>query len=238
MRNFFQIKIYNFFLLLIKILERGGVKAVIVYTYDESTSGSSVVTMEVDKSTFMNVIESAQTNVRDAKPLKFVQNNGFFDLLEGDSSQFSFMTTSGMADCDCKCSRRPTIPTTTLRVVSTTPRIIPTTTTRFIPTTRPKLECNGRGGKEPYCCTNNANNKDCCLNNGVGKYCCTNGVTNNAYCCANNAQNPQCQLPTPTTPRPIISRTSTAAPTYLPPLATTKNPVSFNIMIKTTLSED
>lgn len=86
--------------------ERGGVKAVILYTYDDSTSGSSVITMEVDKNKFMSVLGDSQTNAKNAKPLKFSQNNGFFDLLEGDSSQFSFATTNGMADCDCKCVRQ------------------------------------------------------------------------------------------------------------------------------------
>lgn len=106
--------------------DKSGIKAVILYTYDESVTGSSVVTMEVDSRTFMNVIKDSQTNVIDAKPLRFSQGNGFFDLLEGDSSAFSFATTSGMADCDCKCSRRPT----------TSPR--PTTTTRADPVSQLK----------------------------------------------------------------------------------------------------
>lgn len=104
----------------VKFSAKGGVKAIILYTYDDTISGSSVVTMEVDKSTLMKVIEDSQTNVKDAKPLRFVQNNGFFDLLDGDSSQFSFMTTSGMADCDCKCTRKPTITTRTTATTTTT----------------------------------------------------------------------------------------------------------------------
>lgn len=107
----------------------------ILYTHDESAVGSSVVTMQVDQETFMNVIKSSQTKVLDAKPLRFIQDNGFFDLLEGDSTAFSFATSSGMADCDCKCSRRATTTTTT---TTTTPKPIittsrPTTTARVDP---------------------------------------------------------------------------------------------------------
>lgn len=104
----------------------------ILYTHDDSAVGSSVVTMEVDQQTFMNVIKDSQTNARDAKPLRFIQDNGFFDLLEGDSTAFSFATSSGMADCDCKCSRRATTTTrtTTTRTTTTTR---PTTTVRADP---------------------------------------------------------------------------------------------------------
>lgn len=90
----------------------------ILYTHDDGAIGSNIVTMQVDQNTFMNVIKDSQTNVMDAKPLRFAQDNGFFDLLEGDSTAFSFATTSGMADCDCKCSRRAT---TTTRPPTTTP---------------------------------------------------------------------------------------------------------------------
>lgn len=90
--------------------------------------------MQVDQATFMNVIKDSQTSVRDAKPLRFVQDNGFFDLLEGDSTAFSFATSSGMADCDCKCSRRATTTTTTTTTRTTTTR--PTTTPRADPVSR------------------------------------------------------------------------------------------------------
>ncbi|XP_070500941.1 mucin-5AC-like [Chironomus tepperi] len=231
--------------------KRGGVKAVILYTYDESTSGSSVVTMEVDKDKFMTVLQESQTNAIDAKPLKFVQNNGFFDLLEGDSSQFSFATTNGMADCDCKCLRRAPIPTTTTRATTTRPPTTTRATTQRTTTTR-KPDCPN-GGILPYCCSNGANNQDCCQNNGKGPYCCTNGANNpncelptkkpdcpnggrlpyccenganNVDCCLNNGKGPNCELPTQTTQRPttttrlVTARTSTQAPTYLPPLST------------------
>lgn len=111
-----------------------GVKAVILYTHDESAVGSSVVTMQVDQETFMNVIKNSQTRFLDAKPLRFIQDNGFFDLLEGDSTAFSFATSSGMADCDCKCSRRAT--TTTTTTTTTTPKPIIITTSRPITTPR------------------------------------------------------------------------------------------------------
>ncbi|KAG5680337.1 hypothetical protein PVAND_009848 [Polypedilum vanderplanki] len=196
----------------VKAANNRGVKAIILYTYDDSTTGSSVVTMEVDKNKFMSVIQDTQSNTKDAKPLKFVQNNGFFDLLEGDSSQFSFMTTNGMADCDCKCLRRPII------------------TTRTTPTTTKKPECPN-GKRLPYCCENDANNINCelptrpttpppfvskkdtgistaaptylpptttstlspCPLGGSGPFCCPNGA-NNIDCCLNNGRGPHCCL--------------------------------------------
>jgi hypothetical protein len=109
---------------------------VILYTHDDSSVGSSVVTMEVDQNTFMNIIKDSQTNVKDAKPLRFAQDNGFFDLLEGESTAFSLATTSGMTDCDCKCSRRPTTTTSTTKTTTTTTtRPTVTTTTRPATTT-------------------------------------------------------------------------------------------------------
>lgn len=69
--------------------------------------------MEVDKHTFMGVIKDSQFNAKAAKPLKFGEDNGFFALLEGDSSSFSFATASGMADCDCKCVKKVTTTTST-----------------------------------------------------------------------------------------------------------------------------
>jgi hypothetical protein len=111
-----------------------GVKAVILYTYDDSTVGSNVVSMEVDKNTFMNVIKDSQFQTKAAKPLKFAQDTGFFALLEGESSSFSFATAAGMADCDCQCVKKVTTTTTT-----TTPRPTtrPTTTTTSRRTTTP-----------------------------------------------------------------------------------------------------
>lgn len=115
--------------------EASGVKAVILYMYDDSIVGSNVVSMEVDKRTFMNVIKDSQFAAMSAKPLKFGQDNGFFALLDGESSSFSFATAAGMADCDCKCSKKVIPTTTTPRPTTTTQR--PTTTTRPIITTRP-----------------------------------------------------------------------------------------------------
>lgn len=80
------------------------------------------------------------------------------------------------------------------------------------------LQCPN-GGRLPYCCENGANNVDCCLNNGKG---------------------PNCELPTQTTQRPttttttrlVTVRTSTQAPTYLPPLTTTTFvPVSHSLFL-------
>lgn len=106
-------------------LDKPGVKAVILYMYDDATVGSNVITMEVDKNTFMGVIKSSQANAKVAKPLKFGQDNGFFSLLEGQSSAFSFGTSSGIAECDCKCVKKVT---TTTPAPTTT--AAPTTTTR------------------------------------------------------------------------------------------------------------
>lgn len=97
--------------------------------YDDATVGSNVVSMEVDKNTFMGVIKDSQFTAKAAKPLKFSENNGFFALLEGESSSFSFATASGMADCDCKCVKK-VIATTTTPTTTTTPRAIVTATTR------------------------------------------------------------------------------------------------------------
>lgn len=89
--------------------------------YDDATVGSNVVSMEVDKNTFMGVIKDSQFAAKSAKPLKFGQDNGFFALLEGQSSAFSFATASGVADCDCKCTTKVVTTTTT---TTTTPRLI------------------------------------------------------------------------------------------------------------------
>lgn len=120
-------------------LEAPGVKAVILYMYDDATVGSNVVSMEVDKRTFMNVIKDSQFAAMSAKPLKFGQDNGFFSLLDGESSSFSFATATGMADCDCKCSKKVITTTTTTQRPTTTTTYRPTTTTtpRPITTTRP-----------------------------------------------------------------------------------------------------
>lgn len=89
--------------------------------------------MQIDQETFMNVIKDTQTNTRDAKPLRFVKDNGFFDLLEGESTAFSFATLTGMADCDCRCTKKVITTTTT---TTTTRRPIITTTTRPTTTVR------------------------------------------------------------------------------------------------------
>lgn len=128
--------------------EKPGVKAVILYTYDDSTVGSSVVSMEVDKAAFMNVIKDSQFAVKAANPMKFSQDNGFFALLEGEDSAFSFATSSGTADCDCKCVQKivstttpaaptPTIPITTFNPKITTSRTSTAGPTYLPPTTLP-----------------------------------------------------------------------------------------------------
>lgn len=98
--------------------------------YDDATTGSNVVSMEVDKNTFMNVIKDSQFQLKSAKPMKFGQDNGFFALLDGESSSFSFATATGIADCNCQCSKKvETTTTTTQRPTTTTPRPRPITTT-------------------------------------------------------------------------------------------------------------
>lgn len=141
--------------------ENAGVKAVIIYTYDDSVSGSSVVSMEVDKNTFMSVIKDSQFSTKAAKPLKFAEDNGFFALLEGESSSFSFATSSGMADCDCKCAKKivTTTTTTTLRPTTTTTTTHrPTTTTtthRTTTTTTHKVPSTPGSGYLPPTTTPN-----------------------------------------------------------------------------------
>ena len=121
----------NHFFILFLFSDKAGVKAVIFFTYDESAAESSVISMEVDKKTFMNVIKDSQSKVKSAKPLKFGNTNGFFKLLEGESTSFSFATITGTADCSCQCIREsstttPFIPQTT----PITPRVITETTSK------------------------------------------------------------------------------------------------------------
>lgn len=104
-------------------------KAVILYMYDDATVGSNVVSMEVDKNTFMSVIKDSQFQLKSAKPMKFGQDNGFFALLDGESSSFSFATATGIADCNCQCSKKVETTTTTTQRPTTTTRSPPVTTT-------------------------------------------------------------------------------------------------------------
>lgn len=107
----------------------------IFYTYDDSAVGSSVVSMEVDKKAFMNVIKDTQFSTKSAKPLKFGQDNGFFRLLEGESSSFTFATATGTADCSCQCVKEsPTTTPFTVHPTVTTPVVTTRTTRPSVPT--------------------------------------------------------------------------------------------------------
>ena len=70
----------------------------------------------------------------------------------------------------------------------------------MLPVTPAPIPCKS-GGFEPYCCENNADNKDCCLNGGYGPHCCHNGADNKdcclnggkgRYCCPNGEEDPYC----------------------------------------------
>lgn len=218
-KNSFRKEEKNPFLIYTFFSDKAGVKAVIFYTIDESTAGSSVVSMEVDKKTFMNVIKDSQFKAKPAKPLKFAQDNGFFRLLEGESTSFSFATVTGTAECSCQCEReKGTTPlfTTPPTVRSTTTPSVPKSTITIRTTPKPPVTTIGTTQKPPVTTVETTPKPPVTTAGTTSRPPVTTGGTTPRTSISTTVKQttpPGSSLRTVT---PATSRTSTPGPTYLP----------------------
>lgn len=77
----------------------------------------------------MNVIKDSQFSTKSAKPLLFGQDTGFFRLLEGESTSFSFSTVTGTVECSFATTTpppRPPVSTPVFTVGTTSSPSVPT----------------------------------------------------------------------------------------------------------------